>query len=409
MLESADVTIMNFKFEGATSDEEGSILENYGKLTVSNVTFRDNVAEQGNLIFNASGATLNVEGSTFENNEAQLSALIYNLGSANINGGATFTGDYGLLSPVYSKGILTVEETVFTSTSGENGGAIHNDGGTVVIARSEFKTTSADNHGGAIYNVGDADLSVYDTTFDGTISTLDGGAIFNGEGAKLVTEASIFKNIDITGVGGAIFNAGAFEDKDSLFENNSANAGAAIYTLGSVSLDGSTFKTNSAQEGGAIYAGQIPICKLSEASFQQRRDERRGYLRVWTIVCVELALREKHGDEPRRRDLRRLDDHVCQRDDRRQQRRTAGSTTPEPRRLTTRLSLEILRRVLVTTSIRKKRDDHVRSCSETSRNMVRRALTRSPRIVRSLAQPRIQRRLHPERDLGGYQRRFERS
>ena len=105
MLESADVTIMNFKFEGATSDEEGSILENYGKLTVSNVTFRDNVAEQGNLIFNASGATLNVEGSTFENNEAQLSALIYNLGSANINGGATFTGDYGLLSPVYSKGI----------------------------------------------------------------------------------------------------------------------------------------------------------------------------------------------------------------------------------------------------------------------------------------------------------------
>lgn len=267
MLESADVTIMNFKFEGATSDEEGSILENYGKLTVSNVTFRDNVAEQGNLIFNASGATLNVEGSTFENNEAQLSALIYNLGSANINGGATFTGDYGLLSPVYSKGILTVEETVFTSTSGENGGAIHNDGGTVVIARSEFKTTSADNHGGAIYNVGDADLSVYDTTFDGTISALDGGAIFNAEGAKLVTEASIFKNIAITGVGGAIFNAGAFEDKDSLFENNSANAGAAIYTLGSVSLDGSTFKTNSAQEGGAIYAGPDSNLQIIGGSF----------------------------------------------------------------------------------------------------------------------------------------------
>ncbi|MBP5622619.1 MAG: hypothetical protein J6X44_11465, partial [Thermoguttaceae bacterium] len=266
---SADVTVKNFKFKEATSTEDGAIFENEGKLTLETLTFKDTVAENGSLVYNASGATLNVNAVAFENNKANAKSLIYNEGVANIGSGTTFDGDYGFLSPIYSKGVLTVDGAKFTSTSGENGGAILNDGGIAVIARSEFKGTSAKDKGGAIYNAGGkSELSVYDTTFDGTVA-VNGGAIYNGSAAKLTVEASIYKNAQATENGGAIYNdAGTFTDKGSTFENNTATlAGGAIYDLGTATLAGSTFQGNSAAAGGAIYGASDSDVKIIGGTF----------------------------------------------------------------------------------------------------------------------------------------------
>ena len=265
--QGADVSILHFAFEGATSEEDGAILENYGKLTINQVEFTDNDAKLGSLIYNASGATLNVIESTFANNKAENSAIIFNLGSANISAGTTFTGDNGLRSPIYSKGVLTVDETTFTGTSGENGGAIYNDGGIVTVARSTFKNTTGAYRGGAIANIGAADLSVYDSTFNGT-SSIDGGAIYNGENSKLTIEAAVFTKSTASGVGGAIYNGGIMEDAGSSYTGNKAQSGAAIYTDGSAQIVGSTFKTNAAtSDGGAIYGGENSSVKIIGGTF----------------------------------------------------------------------------------------------------------------------------------------------
>ncbi len=262
----ADATVLNFKFVNAHSTEAGSIFENEGELTVQNVLFSNNVMEKGNLIYNAENAKLTVLNSTFENNTAIEGALIYNLGDASIIGTydeetdttvyTSFIGDSAYLGPIYSEdGELSVQYASFQETSAENGGAVHVNGGSAIIANSVFEETSATDMGGAIFATNGANLQIDEAQFTNTTAT-DGGALVAHSGSTVNIAATTFDGATATDRGGAILNvASVVKAEDSIFANASATNGGAVYNSGDMTFVSSVFDGNTAAEqGGAIYS-----------------------------------------------------------------------------------------------------------------------------------------------------------
>lgn len=265
-------TIDNARFEGNTasiknvsvSDEAvygGAVYtrsgrwggENNTQLTVSDSTFTENRAEgsanaKGGAIY-AKGDpdsnfnhVLNVENSTFEKNHADT------------QGGAIYALD--TTTTISGK-------SSFTDNTAQNGGAIYNDKGTLIVqdgVKFQENFSTAQNYGGgAIYNNG------------GRI-TIGNGVQFVGNGLNQpVTDSD---DRDMRSAGGAIasWNAGSLEiGENVVFENNGYNSSgnAAWASGGAIYLDtdgtkvtgmnigtGTRFSGNVAGSlGGAIYAG----------------------------------------------------------------------------------------------------------------------------------------------------------
>ena len=280
-------TIDNARFEGNTasiknvsvSDEAvyGGALytrsgiwggENNTQLTVSDSTFTENRAEgsanaKGGAIY-AKGDpdsdfnhVLNVENSTFEKNHADTQGgAIYALDTTTIISG----------------------KSSFTGNTAQNGGAIYNDKGTLVVQDGvEFQenfSTAQNYGGGAIYNNG------------GNI-TIGNGVQFVGNGLNQpVTDSD---NREMRSAGGAIasWNAGSLEiGENVVFENNGYNSSgnAAWASGGAIYLDtdqtkvtemnigtGTRFSGNVAGSlGGAIYAGDSKT-EISGTTFENNK------------------------------------------------------------------------------------------------------------------------------------------
>ncbi len=156
------------------------------------------------------------------------------------------------------------------------GGAIYNDGGTIVINNNcTFDSNSAVSsgeangraYGGAIYNTEKGNISIgNNVTFNNnyvynyTGNQLGhGGAIFNDTDSTItIGSDSVFSSNRVYKNGGAINN---YKGKlvlgsNTIFDSNNAhNSGGAIYNVGTVTiLDGAQFTNNTAKtKGGAIY------------------------------------------------------------------------------------------------------------------------------------------------------------
>ena len=280
-------TIDNARFEGNTasienvsvSDEAvygGAVYTRSGiwggekntQLTVSNSTFTENRATgsadakggaiyaKGDLDSDFSHA-LNVENSTFEKNHADT------------QGGAIYALDT----------ITTISgKSSFTDNTAQNGGAIYNDKGTLIVQDGvEFRENSstAQNYGGgAIYNNG------------GNI-TIGNGVQFVGN--RLNQPVTDSDNREMRSAGGAIasWNAGSLEiGENVVFENNGYNSSgnAAWASGGAIYLDtdgtkvtemnigtGTRFSGNVAGSlGGAIYAGDSKT-EISGTTFENNK------------------------------------------------------------------------------------------------------------------------------------------
>ncbi|MCE7698086.1 MAG: right-handed parallel beta-helix repeat-containing protein, partial [Methanobacterium paludis] len=233
------VTITNLTLTNATTIDGGAINNDHGTLTVRNITFTNNTAnEYGGAIFNNVG-NLTVENSTFTGNTA-------------LNGGA-----------IYNEGILDIDSSNFSgntataSGTGTGGGAIYNDGAILNINKSEFTGNAATgNAGGAIYSYSGTTITVSNSKFTENTSKAGGGAIRNnGSGTTLTVSNSKFTR-NHAEYGGAICNSGIANITNSNFtDNNVTNAGGAICNdQGTLNVNNSTFTNNKAQEkGGVLY------------------------------------------------------------------------------------------------------------------------------------------------------------
>ncbi len=134
---------------------------------------------------------------------------------------------------------VTLENGDFLYVSGSlyGGGAIHNDGGTLIVANSTLSNNNAcctnQGFGGAIFNNGT--LTVTNSTLSGNSAQGDGG-----------------------GAGGGIYNsvAGILTVRNSTISGNSAADGGGIDNDGKLTVTNSTFSSNAADHytGGGIYS-----------------------------------------------------------------------------------------------------------------------------------------------------------
>ena len=266
--------------------DAGDRPELHSTLKLNNATFEENTAKKYGAaiaVFDT-GAETTINGGSFKKNSVAESdaenpsgGAIYNVGIMNIDG-VEFKENNGNYSggAIYNanSGVTEVKNSLFSSNTAEQGGAINNaataadEAGKLTVVDSVFENNYAWN-GGAIRNQGKADIQIANIVGGGFVnnSSANGGAIWNGAWGKMTISGAEFKdnsvsktsevyNTDKTssGQGGAITNAGVLEITNATFTGNSAaGAGGAIANVISgggeskVTLSGTnTFANNTA-------------------------------------------------------------------------------------------------------------------------------------------------------------------
>jgi outer membrane autotransporter protein len=239
------------------SADYGGAIDNYGTVTLGNVSFISNIATyNAGAIFNEKNARMTLTNALFTGNKSiSLGGAVRNEEDVvfTMNGGSFVSNDAdngsggAIISfggAIISKtgGILTLREVLFETNSAGCGGAIVAFASTVTISDSVFTSNRAiSTYGGAIYSE-DSTLTINNVDF---VSNTANG---------------------ILGVGGAIaINSGKAFINNATFTGNSANQqGGAISAqfqnitdvLEIVATGGNTinFTENTAMRGGAIHA-----------------------------------------------------------------------------------------------------------------------------------------------------------
>ena len=245
-----------------------------GTLTVDNTRFEYNrVLDSGGALYNTEHAVFDLTDVEFVLNAAGLQGgAIWNAGTGTITdalfeqnydpvalgteGGAIYNAPTGILTFTNATFINNRVSEAFTSGSAEGaGGAIYNDGGTLIFVGtdSNFYANRA-FYGGAIYNKGAVltmDGSVFGTVGDisgtaGGNAARFGGAIYSTHG--LDDEGDVVVGVvDLTNV--------LFQGNQATMVGSSLGSGGAFYNDGGLAtLNTITFDRNTAYlHGGAIY------------------------------------------------------------------------------------------------------------------------------------------------------------
>lgn len=309
-LELQNLTLRN----GATSAHGGAIRVD-GTLALSFVTLEDNQSgSSGGAIHNA-GGTLDIANSTFENNQTtgtsfQNGGAIDNTGTVtitfssfinNVNSASSATATGGAIRNFSSAASLTVLNSTFIgNVSSNDGGAIENTGGTLLVRDSEFR----DNHtigvadyreGGAIFSNTTLPVEITRSVFIDNYTSpdsnnSDGGAVFlNGSGSTFTITDSLFEGNTVYDDGGAlaIRNNTIVDINNTEFINNTTTAtddyrnGGAIHLADAdVTIADSTFtgnNTSSSGYGGAISSwGDDSVVDVNGSVFTSNSSGRSG-------------------------------------------------------------------------------------------------------------------------------------
>ncbi|MEQ9371577.1 MAG: putative Ig domain-containing protein [Coleofasciculus chthonoplastes F3-SA18-01] len=267
---NASLTLRNLNLiDGYTAERGGAIeITHQGALTVDNVQFQNNVADNGGgAIYSAWETDLIVNASTFDNNKAV---------AGNDERGA---GAIAFVSP----GEITITNSEFTNNQGINGGAINSLQGKLTIENSTFlnnDTTAAfydtgnnnpflRGYGGAIYtdrassgsDETSGTIQIIDSVFEGNKGRGEGGAayLYTGTQDNVIIEGSLFENNEVLALpnGGNKGNGGAVVQlsnglnkglviRDTTFTNNTAaNQGGGLWTYDApAQIINSTFSGN---------------------------------------------------------------------------------------------------------------------------------------------------------------------
>jgi hypothetical protein len=243
--------------EDATSDFRFFHVDDFGKLTLDNVTLTGgsaNAGAGGGAIYIAPGGMFSLTNSSLISNTARFGGGIYNGGDTNI-----------------------VDSNLVGNSASENessqGGAIYNTDN-LILTTSELTGNSATLDGGAIYNnVGGAGVMVVSfSSIAGNVANSDaanggnGGGIYHHTGPLYLNFSTLAGNLALpsapvelgggTSDGGGIYLSGDATMVGTLIDTNGALNGAGIYALPSANavLSQTLVIANAAAEdGGGIY------------------------------------------------------------------------------------------------------------------------------------------------------------
>jgi len=256
-----------------------------------NITVTENLGDLGvsELIIDGADGSYSIDGSGFSGINTLSSALtIQNVGSVDGEGNIVnsingfVSGENG--GAIDNDGTTTINNATFSENTAGSGGAIYNKSITTINNSifSDNTASSSSSGGGAIYN--SATTTINNSTFSDNSASTNGGAIYNyGSSAKLSITDSSFKgnkiSIENTAsksiYGGAIYNGGTLEIINSDFDGNALIAtssspltadgkklfGGAISTGGTTTITDSSFTNNTLSatniSGLGLYGGAI--------------------------------------------------------------------------------------------------------------------------------------------------------
>ncbi len=270
------VKIINIKLNNGKRTNGGAI-KNDGTLTVTNCTFSNNTADNGDggAICNDYKATLTDAKCIFNNNIAQ------------INGGA-----------IYNDGILTDTNSIFNENTASYGGAICNENG-LTEANSIFNNNIAQINGGAIYNYGslnmdnnaftnntaidggaiinENNLIDINCTFKSNIAQINGGAIYN-EGYLTLTKVTLNNNTIVSnGFGGALYNKFTGNlNLDTCNITNNSSDGGSIFNEGNIKATNTTFTSNTSSNSGGVIDSNSGTLNFTGCTFTSNSAKKNG-------------------------------------------------------------------------------------------------------------------------------------
>lgn len=168
------------------------------------------------------------------------------------------------------------------SHTGEPGGGISNNGGTLTIINSSISNNSVENigDGGGIRNY-NGTLTVIDSNISNNIAEEYGGGIYNSNGVLTVTNSIISGNA--AGSGGGIFTVGQTHDHivtitgSTISNNNATEFGGGIENSNSiVTITNTTFSENSSLSDGGGAVSNVGTLTINDSSFSDNEAVYRG-------------------------------------------------------------------------------------------------------------------------------------
>ena len=265
------------EFQNALNDED-ELVEGDGALTI---LIDDNISTEtdGELVYDGDAdlvlygdETVTLDGggqNRILNAESSGADIIevagdmtWQHGSVNTNGGAIF-----VVGDVEVSGDATFEGN--TADDGARGGAIYSEGDVTVSGDAIFEGNTANLGGGAIFADGDVEVSGDATFEDNTASVGVGGGAIRANGDVAVSGDATFEGNTASG-GGAIRADGDVEvSGDATFEDNTADqVGGAIRADGGVEVSGdATFEDNTANFGGGAIYSEGDVTVSGDATF----------------------------------------------------------------------------------------------------------------------------------------------
>lgn len=252
---------------GSTAGTGGGIVNVIGDLRLERVNVFSNSAFAGGGISNS--GRLEAIDSEFQLNSATFGGgAIYNVGS----GGTVALGNVLLRANTAARGgaidnsgdrveLFDGTSVSLNQATGTDGGAIFNtDTGRLSIVGASFEANTAQDRGGAIFTDSSNSAFVVDTSFSAHNAVL-GGAIFQVGTADLMVSGSTFRDNSSASDGGAVRASNA-EIDGSLFEANTAFLGDGGAILGSnfiILREGTVLRGNAAINGGGIHAQIVDL------------------------------------------------------------------------------------------------------------------------------------------------------
>lgn len=219
------------------------------------------------------GATLQGSNTIFKNSKAfATTSEATNLvnSASNSFGGAIYAYSYTSYSSSYISTVI-LDSCTFENNTGEYGGAIFIESGTLEITNSTFINNYAYNYGGAIAGISDVSLRIKNSKFINDTSLNDaGGAIYVLHSMLSANNVTIINCSSTFGPAVTALNSTTAFVYLNAINNTAKYEGGAIYQIyNGISISDSNFINNTARNGGAVYVDDVEIFKLTYNNFEK--------------------------------------------------------------------------------------------------------------------------------------------
>ena len=296
------ITINNATFNNNQANSYGGAINTMGKTTINNTTFNNNKASNGGAIIISNETTIN--NIILNNNQANApGGSIYVENSAlNLKNG-NFKSENTSQSLIYlTNSLISIENTTFANTTSDYAPAIYFSNSSGKIRNCNFVNLNALISGGAIGIEALAnEMTIENCNFINTKSQKNGGAVYadvaggthssekNAKSIKVINTTFVNCN---SGFGGAILqlNGNLNIEKSKFNSNNASVSGGAIYTsYTDLNLKNSEFINNFAfKNGGANYM-ELTNSTIDNVLFIANKVENNSMLNPSTIYAYDSS------------------------------------------------------------------------------------------------------------------------